>query len=379
MLEKVEVADILRGLGEKVEHLGFNNHQLRTLSALRKCRTSELGGHIDACGECGTVRISYNSCRNRHCPKCQGNKREEWIRKRNAELLPVSYFHVVFTLPDALNCLCLHAPRILYALLFMSVWETLRQFGFNKGVKIGMICVLHTWGQNLGLHPHLHCIIPCGGVDKNGKWKNIRADGKFLFPVKALSKVFRAKYVAHLRKHKLGSQELFDALFSKEWVVYARRPFAHPSHVVEYLGRYTHKVAISNNRILSYENGKVRFRYKDYRHNGVQKEMELDEEEFVRRLSLHILPQGFVRIRHYGILSSTTKKEAIPCIREQLPDNDFVHVAVSKGKPYNPLICPCCGKESMVTIGVIPVRGPPVFLSEQRTSGCLSDGLIRIS
>jgi hypothetical protein len=327
-----------------------------------------LGGHVDACTKCGTLRVSYNSCRNRHCPKCQGSKREEWIQARNSELLPVPYFHVVFTLPEELNALSLRHPKEVYGILFKSVWETLRQFGANEHVTTGMISVLHTWGQTLSFHPHLHCIVPGGGIDKNGKWKNIRTDGKFLFPVKALSKVFRAKYVAHLRKTGIATQADINPLFSKRWVVYAKRPFAHPSHVVEYLGRYTHKVAISNNRIISYQNNKVCFSYKDYRHGGVKKEMELEDTEFIRRFAQHILSSGFVRIRHYGILSSTAKKVTIPSIRKQLPTIEIRFIDMRKTKPFDPKVCPCCGTSTMVMVEAIPSRGPP-----QRTAGKLHE------
>jgi len=250
-------------------------------------------------------------------------------------------------------------PKEGYGLMFKSAWETLRKFGKNKGVTSGMIAVLHTWGQNLSLHPHLHCIVPGGGVDKNGKWKNIRVDGKFLFPVKALSKVFRAKYVALLRKTGTVSQNEIVPLFSKPWVVYAKRPFAHPSHIVEYLGRYTHKVAISNSRIISYEKNKVKFSYKDYRHGSVKKEMELEDIEFIRRFALHILPSGFVRIRHYGFLSSTSKKGMIPHIREQFPKMKICFMDRRKLKSFETRLCPHCGKLTMITIETIPSRGPP--------------------
>jgi hypothetical protein len=222
-----------------------------------------------------------------------------------------------------------------------------------------MIAVLHTWGQNLSLHPHLHCIVPGGGIDKNGKWKTIRTDGKYLFPVKALSKVFRAKYVSLLRKSGIVQQHDLNPLFSKPWVVYAKRPFAHPAHIVEYLSRYTHKVAISNSRIMSYHNNRVSFCYKDYRNGGCKKAMELDDTEFIRRFALHILPSGFVRIRHYGFLSSTTKKVTIPCIREQIGSKEICFIDMRKAKPFDPIICPCCGRPAMVTVEVISSRGPP--------------------
>jgi hypothetical protein len=226
-----EVADVLNKLGSKLEDLGLNSWQLRTLFALKKCRTSALGGHIDACDECGNISISYNSCRNRHCPKCQGRNREDWIQTRETELLPVPYFHVVFTLPEVLNKTALHEPKMLYDILFESAWETLQTFGKNKNLQMGMIAVLHTWGQNLSLHPHLHCIVPGGGVDENGAWKNIKNDGKFLFSVKALSKVFRAKFCEKLKanlKDKFNEnqeneyEKIRQSLWEKPWVVYAK-------------------------------------------------------------------------------------------------------------------------------------------------------------
>jgi hypothetical protein len=359
MRSETEVGDILRGLGDGIAGIGLNSYQERILFALRSCRTSALGGHVDACFECGTVRVSYNSCRNRHCPKCQGEKREAWIQARNSELLPVVYFHLVFTLPQELNAFSLSRPKEAYGMLFKSAWETLCLFGANKQVAVGMIAVLHTWGQNLMLHPHLHCIVPGGGIAKTGRWHNIREDCKFLFSVNALSKVFRGKYISLLRETSFLSPDEITALYSKSWVVYAKRPFCHPSHVVEYLGRYTHKVAISNSRILSYENNRVRFSYKDYRQGGCKKEMELDDTEFIRRFSLHILPSGFVRIRHYGILSSTSKKVTIPSIRGQLAPQEICFIELRKLQPFDRQVCPCCGNRTMVTVETIASRGPP--------------------
>ena len=246
-----EVANVLDYLSDEVEQLQLNTWQLRTLSAIRRCRTSALGGHIDACDRCGVVQISYNSCRNRHCPKCQGHKREAWILKRSEELLPVPYFHVVFTLPSELNGLAMYQPQVVYDSLFSSAWDTLQSFAKQQGVTMGMISILHTWGQTLSLHPHIHCIVPGGGVTKNGVWKNVRKDGKFLFSVKAMSKVFRAKYMKELRSKLEIDKSLSEQLFSKSWVVYAKKPFGNAHSVTEYLGRYTHKIAISNSRLLS--------------------------------------------------------------------------------------------------------------------------------
>ncbi len=243
-----EMADVLREHWPAVpKHPGINSWQVRILSALKNCRTAAMGGHVDACTSCGTLRVSYNSCRNRHCPKCQGNKREEWIQKREVELLPVPYFHVVFTLPDLLNPLAMHQPKALYDTLFEAAWGTLTIFSKDPkhlGAQSGMIAILHTWGQTLSLHPHLHCIVPGGGLTRQGKWKTARSNGKFLFPVKAMSKVFRAKFVTLLKAKKVPTdQNLLSGLFKKEWVVFAKRPFGNPQSVIEYLGRYTHKIA----------------------------------------------------------------------------------------------------------------------------------------
>jgi hypothetical protein len=367
MQPRCEVAEIISRLGNEVENLGLNTWQLRTLSAIRRCRTAALGGHVDACDSCGNISISYNSCRNRHCPKCQGHKREEWIQAREQELLPVPYFHVVFTLPSELNQLAIHKPKAIYDILYEATWETLSQFGTTQGIKMGMIAILHTWGQNLSLHPHLHCIVPGGGVDKEGNWKNIRTDGKFLFPVKALSKVFRAKYVSKLRKEGLGDQNLYDNLFQKNWVVYAKRPFSSPKSVVEYLGRYTHKIAISNHRIQKIENDTVTFGYKDYKDGSKKKSMTLSPREFIRRFSQHILPKRFVKIRHYGILSSTWKREKLKNLQEKLR----VKLKENKGKGTLLRVCPCCKKGLLKTICTFDLRGPPVeYLMAKSSKAC---------
>lgn len=361
-----EVADVLNAHWKIVEkHPQINGWQLRTLSAIKRCRTAELGGHLDACTECGSVRISYNSCRNRHCPKCQGNKREQWVQARESELLPVPYFHLVFTLPDLLNPLAMHKPKEVYDTLFEAAWSTIKTFGKDEkhlGAETGMISILHSWGQTLTLHPHLHCIVPGGGLNPQGMWKAARAKGKYLFPVKAMSKVFRAKYVQAL-KERLNNDELekplVDALFKQDWVVYAKRPFGSPESVIEYLGRYTHKIAISNHRIKNVSSGKVTFSFKDYRENAKKKEMTLEAMEFIRRFSLHILPKRFVRIRHYGILSSTSKKISIPEIKKQLPEKAILKIEARELQLFNPKICPCCKTETMVAIEMFTGRGPP--------------------
>jgi hypothetical protein len=373
-----EVAHVLSAQWTAIELSAKNNSinswQLRTLSAIKKCRTAELGGHVDGCSSCGKLRISFNSCRNRHCPKCQGKQREEWVQARQNDLLPVSYFHVVFTLPGEFNGLCMAFPRILYGSLFDAAWDSIRTFSNDEnhlGATTGMIAVLHTWGQQLNLHPHLHCIIPAGGLTRNRVWKNCKTRGNYLFPVKALSAVFRAKYMHHLRKritdHNVAAEQkialpdsITNTCFKKPWVVHAKKPFSGVNSVLEYLGRYSHKIAISNHRISGFDkkNNTVSFRYKDYKIKGKRKFLTLSSMEFIRRFSLHILPKSFVRIRHYGILSSTSKEKAMVCIRKQLPAMKHAK-PLALAKPFNPHFCSCCKKETMLRLMDFDHRGPP--------------------
>lgn len=369
MMAKPEVADVLEAHWSQVEQSStINGWQLRTLSALRRCRTAALGSHVDGCSSCGHLRISYNSCRNRHCPKCQGQQREQWIQAREAELLPVPYFHVVFTLPDTLHPLCMHQPAVMYSILFDAVWDTINCFGHDAkwlGAQTGMIAILHTWGQTMTLHPHLHCIVPGGGLTKQNKWKRAKSEGKYLFDVEAMSKVFRGKFIEQL-KNRLPQHitpALTNSLYKQPWVVFAKQPFDSPHSVIEYLGRYTHKIAISNHRLLKQENGKVDFTYKDYKHGAVTKTMKLDGMEFIRRFSLHILPKGFVRIRHYGILSSSSKQRCADVIKAQVPAIKIPAYIKPKVKPepYNPKQCPCCKKETMLTILQFKNKPPPVY------------------
>ena len=359
MRPQYEVAGILHRNTGHIKELAANSWQSRTLYALSACRTHLLGGHIDRCTnpDCNHVHISYNSCRNRHCPKCQGHKREEWIEARESELLNVPYYHVVFTLPEELNRICLFKPDIIYNLLFGTAWSVIGSFARNPkflGAKTGMVAILHTWGQNLSLHPHLHCIVPGGGITPQMKWKPAQGKGKYLFPVKAMAKVFRARFVEKLRKELQLDDGLYKELFSRNWVVYCKRPFFGPSQVVEYLGRYTHKIAISNHRIQNTQNGNVTFSAKDYRHGGKTHPVTLTDQEFIRRFAMHILPKGFTRIRHFGILSSALKKDIIPELQQQL------------GKPQLPekpkLVhrqCPVCRKGQLVTLLTFTARGPP--------------------
>jgi len=355
-----QVADVLERNGESLSEYAGNTWQLHALHALRKCRTAALGGHIDRCDnpECRQVHLSYNSCRNRHCPQCQGHKRESWIRAREGELLNVPYFHVVFTLPDTLNQLCLYAPKQVYTILFRTAWSVLQGFGANPkflGAGMGMVAILHTWGQNLSLHPHLHCIVPGGGVAPNGKWKYAKNKGKYLFPVKQMGRVFRARFVENLRKEFDRPRSFYDKLFAKDWVVYAKRPFLRPQYVVEYLGRYTHKIAIGNHRIRSLANGKVTFTAKDYRKGGARSTLGPGDAEFIRRFSLHVLPRGFVRIRHYGILSSSKKRTVLPLLMAEMGQC----IAKERPPPILHRRCPKCKEGILVTVFMFDGRGPP--------------------
>jgi hypothetical protein len=265
---------------------------------------------------------------------------------------------VVFTLPDSLNPLAMHDPKLVYDVLFETAWATLKTFGKNKGVQMGMIAVLHTWGQNLSLHPHLHCIVPGGGVDKDGNWQNIRGDGKFLFPVKALSKVFRAKFCGKLKeKSPLDYAKVQKQLWEKQWVVFAKKPFGNAHSVVEYLGRYTHKIAISNNRIQNIDNENVIFKYKDYKQSGAKKQMILSHGEFLRRFAMHILPKRFVKIRHYGFLSSNWKRQKLKDLQRKLN----VQPTVKPAKESKIRKCQCCKTGNLHTILVFDTRGPPAW------------------
>jgi len=366
MQPKHSVADVLDLEVDHLDDIAHTSWNARALHAIRKCRTKALGGHLDWCMECKKLHLQFNSCRNRHCPTCQGHKRHEWIIARTQELLPVLYFHVVFTLPDTLNPVALKYPRTLYKILFDTVWETLSAFGNNPkhlGAKLGMIAVLHTWGQNLQLHPHLHCIVPKGGVSKAGFWKKGKGKDDFLFSVLAMSNKYRGLFVAKLRKALPQlPQSLYDDLFKKKWVVYAKDPFGKPEHVIEYLGRYTHKIAISNHRIVHMDKDKreVTFRLKDYRKGGQRTTMTLTSREFIRRFQLHILPKGFTRIRHYGFLSSSWKKDRLPLLQLQLADKNLIPSLSFEIKEKSVhRICPSCKKGALITLLSFDSRGPP--------------------
>src|SRR5271155_1876518 len=385
----LEVADIFRRHGDAYRrnhdgHLG--RVERRVMSAIVLCRTAALGGHTEGCSDCGFVRCAYNSCRNRHCPKCQSQARDDWLAARQAELLPVPYFHVVFTLPTPVAEIAFQNKETVYAILFRTAAETLRTIAADPkhlGAEIGFVAVLHTWGQNLHHHPHVHCVVPGGGPSLDGtRWVACRPG--FFLPVRVLSRLFRRLFLDELRvAFEAGDLGFFGnlaelaqpAAFTRrlrelrrvEWVVYAKPPFGGPSQVLAYLGRYTHRVAISNSRLVSVTDEHVAFRWKDYRHHGKSKVMALDADEFIRRFLLHTLPDGFHRIRHYGFLANGRRSDHLALCRRLLA----IHNASALSKPANDrakgdcpfaafdfAICPECGG-TMHRIAAVPRRSNP--------------------
>jgi hypothetical protein len=374
-----ELADIVRVHGGDVRLAkALAPVQHRALRAIESCRTAALGGHRETCDRCGASRAVYHSCRNRHCPKCQTLAKERWVEARRAELLPVPYFHVVFTLPHELNRLAQHQPREVYQLLFAAAAQTLQTFGRDPkhlGGEIGLTAILHTWGQNLSQHIHLHCLVTGGALAPDGsRW--IPSHKRFLFPVRALSQVFRAKYLdalqAAFEKRRLPSgeqdRELLRELRRKPWVVYAKPPFAGPESVLQYLGRYTHRVAISNHRIVDFRDGVVHFRWRDYRDGDRCKVMVLPGQEFLRRFLLHVLPSGFMRIRHFGLLANRHRKPKLERCRELLghpPPSErtpeTVAAIVERLTGLNLSVCPFCQQGTMhITATLVPGEPLPV-------------------
>lgn len=356
-------------------------HKLRTLDALQKCRTSYMGGHIEACDCCAQVRVAFNSCRNRHCPKCGGIDKEKWILAREADLLPVKYFHVVFTVPDKLNELFINNQEPMYNLLFRTAWSVLNDFGKDKkwiGGRIGATAILHTWGQNLHYHPHIHFIVPAGALMQDGKWKHSRNRGKYLFDVRSLSKSFRGRFLDGIRL-AINNGEIKDTepkgLYDKDWVVFAKQPFGGPKDVISYLGRYTHRTAISNDRILEVTDDKVTFKWTDYRNNNKKQVTTLSGETFIGLFCQHILPPGFTRIRHYGIVSSAAKVKALAIVRSYLnvtplisPVDKTWQEIVMERMGIKPGICKECGG-NMVVIDSMPNQ----FRARKRAPPCIAD------
>ncbi len=376
----IELADVFRTYGQAYQE----NHQLsvkavKVMKHIENCRTAWFGGHKEICNECGYTHISYNSCGDRNCPKCGMLAKEKWLEQRQAELLPVPYYHIVFTISDLLNDLALHHPKIFYKLFFKSVKETLIKLGGDQkhlGAEIGFIAILHTWGQNLSFHPHLHCIVPGGGLSADGgKWlypKKSKRKKKFFVHVNIISDLFKKIFLSRL-KHgfsELKQGTLINTLYRKKWVVYCKRPFGGPQQVLDYVARYTHRTAISNDRILKMEDGRVHFKWRDYSDANKTKIMELPANEFIHRFILHVLPAGFFRIRYFGFLCSRFKKE-------KLKQCSAVLKTEIKSKPnqeqkmswqeillnltgQDVLLCPQCKKGKMCFTELIrPVRKAP--------------------
>jgi Putative transposase/Transposase zinc-binding domain len=386
-MSRLEVADIFRRHGQvwRTANAGHvSRGQLRVMSAIEACRTAALGGHVERCEDCAHTRIAYNSCRNRHCPKCQWRTAQAWLEARGAELLPVPYFHVVFTLPAKIGAIAYQNKAKVYGLLFSAAAETLTTIAADPkhlGAAIGLTAVLHTWGQNLDHHPHVHCIVPGGGISPDGeRWIPCRAG--FFLSVRVLSRLFRRLFLEGLvAAFDAGELQFFTGLVAlrdreafkaylaplrkTEWVVYAKRPFAGPKQVLAYLARYTHRVAIGNSRLLSLAYGKVRFRWKDYRQRGNTKVMMLDVGEFIRRFLLHVLPDGFHRIRHYGLFANGHRADKLALCRNLLDAPPESSPGSSDGcadqdaDDSNPYPCPCCGgRMRIIETFDGPVSGP---------------------
>ena len=395
MRAALELADIFRAAGPayRANHAGhLSLHQLKVMSAIETCRTAALGGHVESCEDCGHRRIAYNSCRNRHCPKCQGAAAREWLAARQADLLPVGYFHVVFTLPAEIADIAFHNKAAIYDLLFKAASETMTTIAADPrhlGARIGITAVLHTWGSAMTHHPHIHMIVPGGGISLAGaRWVSSRP--AFLLPVRVLGTLFRRLFLTKLLElHTGGRLQFFGAhdglsdrrAFNrhlaparrKRWVVYAKPPFSGPEAVLAYLSRYTHRVAISNHRLISFGEDVVTFRYKDYRRSEADRHrtMTLHADEFIRRFLLHVLPTGFHRIRHYGLLASGGRKANVARARELLavPVTKATAAPDEPSDPRPP--CPCCGGR-MVVIDIFE----PTFRARAPPRLCLPAGMV---
>lgn len=395
MRPALELADVLRRHGDAYRKLhagAISREQRHVMRAIEQCRTSALGGHLERCDVCGHERIAYNSCRNRHCPKCQSLARAQWLEHRQVDLLPVPYFHVVFTVPDEIGVIAFQNKRAVYDILFQATAETLQTIAADRrhlGALVGFIAILHTWGQNLMHHPHLHCVVPGGGLALDpARWVACRPG--FFLPVRVLSRLFRRLFLERLQvAYDAGALRFFSSLahlsdrseFARylshprkiDWVVYAKEPFGGPQQVLDYLGRYTHRVAISNNRLLDIDDEHITFRWKDYRRPGKPRALRLDAHEFIRRFLLHVLPRGLQRIRHYGLLSNRLRESRLaecrrllhappsaPATNESPTDYRERYETLTSRSLYR---CPMCAQGRMVCVeclsaGALP-RAPP--------------------
>ena len=389
-----ELGDIFRAYGPAYRQVYGKElpvRHLRTMGAIERCRTAELGGHVEACDECGALRIAYNSCRNRHCPKCQGLDKERWLEARKTEVLSTRYFHPVFTLPDRLRPLALRNQGVVYTVLFRAVSETLKELAKDPkhlGAEIGFIAILHSWSQTLIDHLHIHCIVPGGGLSLDGKrWISFRK--RFFIRAEVLSRLFRGKFLAYLKraygagklifpgtikrlKGKVAFERFLTELYRVEWVVNCKPPLHSAEEVIDYLGRYTHRVALSNDRIVRFKHGQVTFRYRDSNDSDKIKLLSLDVFEFIRRFLLHILPEGFVKIRHYGLLSNRNRKAKLQRCRELLGvqmeqdkekrRKETWQELLARITGIDPRLCPHCGEGKMVLREILVPqghRGPP--------------------
>lgn len=392
MRAAIELAQVIEQFLPQLSKHSLPVHHQRTLKAIQACRTAKLGGHIDACTACGHLKISYNSCRNRHCPKCQGLRKQMWIIQQEDQLLPTSYFHVVFTLPHELNGLCLRNPRFMYDLLLRAAWFTLQTFASNPkwlGAKTAATMLLHTWGQTLVLHPHVHCIVPNGGLSTQGHWQlPKRGNPRFLYPVEAMKKVFKAFFLKHLRKpleagllvlppgFPSTSTQYYswkENLYAKDWVIFTKKPFAGVHKVVQYLARYAHRVAITNHRIKHISPSSVLFDYKDYADGGQTKQMSLDGKAFLKRFCLHILPPRFRKVRQYGFLANVSKALALDAARKALATKQRQlltraqrkHLALKRISSFIDRSCPSCKQGEMIPIQRwLANKDPPTYLAQ---------------
>ena len=380
MRAKYELAETVRRFGKDlIQKESLSPIQTKTLFDIVQCRTASLGGHEQACDCCGSVRYSYNSCGNRHCPKCQLAKQIKWIDKLTARTLPIKHYHIVFTVPHCLNTICLWNNKLYYKILFSAVWRTLHSFGYSHyGVESGAVAVLHSWGQNLSLHPHIHCLVPAAGYSLNGNWKNIGVNGKYLYPVLQLGSCFKDKSLKTLERALLeegkpnGFSSAIDAAWDKNWNVHCEPSLAGPEHVIRYLGQYTHRVAISNRNITNITDTHVEFIAKDYRDKAKKKPKKLSGLEFLRRSCQHILPGHFVKIRYFGIYNATTKRSLqlqfiqpdIDSIEKQkITQHETTVDCLNRVLGINVALCPVCRKGTMHNIKEIPrIRSPNLNL-----------------
>jgi len=378
---KTDLAEVIKTFGNDLsKQINLSPQQTKVLYHIGSCRTPLLGRHKkEVCDTCGTIVYRYNSCGDRHCPKCQHSKQIKWIEKLQKESLAVKHYHIIFTVPHSLNAICLWNKKLYYNLLFKSVWETLRSFGYTKyNIESGAIAVLHSWGQNLSLHPHIHCIVPAAGVNLKGEWKLIGKNDKYLYPVKQLSDVFKGKFLYFLQKklkkaNHQGFEVQINKAFKTKWVVYCEAPLSGVKQVIKYLGQYTHRIAISNQRILGIYGQRVKFLAKDYRDNATVKKTQLDGSEFLRRFIQHILPKGFMRIRRYGIYNATTKRNLDLQFEQEksgfdklLEKKEQEDLKLEPPKVYH---CPICKEGKLIVVKTYPkIRSPAGDLPEMLRS-----------